>query len=473
MTDFVDVAVLIDPKQIGDGAVDQLQRTFAAQGFSGWTVNDASLEAILIYILATWAADIAQLSAQTRLAVFRAFGTKLLALPYQGGAAATVQSTWTLTDTVGHTIPGGTFLSIADLGFQVQQDVTVPAGSGSATGVSLVATDVGTAYNALTGPVALVEPIDWVSSVSIAASGTSGGANPETDDAYTTRLAGQLALQAPRPITATDYAQMALSVPSTVVPAGVVVGRATALDGWDPSAHTFTASTTNASPNLTAISSFTGLSAGSAISGSGIPAGTYMQSVNTTAATGVMTSTASATATGVSLTATGSNGNERAVTTFVTDGLGNALSSQAMSAIQTWLAGFREINFNVSVLAPSYTTIYVTCAVHALPGYDTTALASAVQAAILNYLSPAQWGNPLFQTTPSGAAVSWLSSAQGFATVRYLKLVGLVENVLGVDYVSTLTLGFSASPVGTSDLTLLGPAPLPQSTAAGVIVTTV
>lgn len=478
-TDFVDLNAQIDPQAIGDGAVDQLRATFAANGYPDWTANDAALEIILIYVLALWAADTAQLSAQARLAIFRAFGTKLMNLPYLGGASATAQSTWQLVDTLGHTIPGGTYLTVADHGFYVLVDVAVPAGSGAATGVSIVAVENGTDYNGLTGPVQLVEQIDWVAPNGITlAAATSGGADAETDDAYTTRLGGQLALQAPRPITASDYATMALSVPSTLVSAGVVVGRATALDGYDPTAHTFTGTIATGSPNVTGMSSTVGVTAGSQLSGTGIPAGVTFVSVNAAAASGVMSANATTTAT-ETITATGSYSNTRTVTTFVTDPLGNALPSDAMTAIQNWLATFREINFVPYVKAPSYNTIYVTAQIHALPGYDPTALVASVQQALLNYLSPAQWGNPLYATSPSGSASQWLNSGQGFATIRYNKILNVIESVLGVDYVpggsAGLAIGFAPSPSGTSDLTMSGPAPLPKAdvTTPTVVVTAV
>jgi hypothetical protein len=78
---------------------------------------------------------------------------------------------------------------------------------------------------------------------------------------------------------------------------------------------TFTANTTNASATLTNISNFLNLGPGVAISGAGIPAGTYIGTINTSAGTatmvqvdGVTASPATATATGITVTYVSSTG---------------------------------------------------------------------------------------------------------------------------------------------------------------------
>lgn len=65
-----------------------------------------------------------------------------------------------------------------------------------------------------------------------------------------------------------------------------------------------TGTTVNGSPNITALSSVTGVNPGASISGSGIPAGTYVISVSGTSA--VLSANATAGATGVALTFTDS-----------------------------------------------------------------------------------------------------------------------------------------------------------------------
>ena len=72
---------------------------------------------------------------------------------------------------------------------------------------------------------------------------------------------------------------------------------------------TFTANTTNGTNTLSSISNFLNLGAGVAISGNGIPAGTYIGTVNTGAGTATMVASdgttpvnATATATGITVT---------------------------------------------------------------------------------------------------------------------------------------------------------------------------
>jgi hypothetical protein len=228
-----------------------------------------------------------------------------------------VQSTWTIVGAPGDPIPAGTYLTINDQGFYVQAETPVATGNSTITGVTLVAVDSGTSYNNLAGPPILSEQIDWVTTV--AQTGlTSEGADPEGDDSYQNRLAADLRLQAPRPITASDYPPFVLSVPSTIVPAGVVVGRATAIDGYNPTATaTFTANTTNGSASLTSASSIAALGPGTKLSGTGIPANTTVLSAAST--TVVMDKQATATGSVVTITATGTYNNSKVISTFVTD----------------------------------------------------------------------------------------------------------------------------------------------------------
>jgi hypothetical protein len=133
------------------------------------------------------------------------------------------------------------------------------------------------------------------------------------------------------------------------------------------------------------------------------------------------------------------------------------------------LQGYREVSFDPFVEPPSYSTIYVSCQVSVLPGYDPSSAAAGVQAAIISYLSPATWGNPGAVSTGQS---TWLNSGNGFNIVRFNSLIGVAESVPAVAYVPNggLQLGFTASPSGTVDLLMPGPAPLPQSSTSTVLV---
>jgi len=450
--DLTSLGLLTSSSDLADEAIESLQASIP-----GYEPSPGNLEVIQIEAIALLAAEVAAVAAQMPSAAFRAFGTQIVGAQYIQGAAAQGALTFTLSDALGHTIPAGTELTVAELAFFTVQDLVIGAGSSSGS-VTIAAVEAGTLYNGASTPCELVTNIDWVSSLSLGGA-TLGGVDAEDDTAYQNRLVAELALQAPRPITASDYQKMALSFPPAPGTAQQEVGRATAVDGYNPASSSFTASTANGSPTLSAVSSFAGVSVGSALSGAGIPAQASVQAINQGAGTITMSAPASATAAGVSVTATGTYGNARAVAVFVTDQNGVALSAGSMAAIAAWLQSYREVNFIVSVLSPSYTTIYVTCAIHPYPGWDGSSVAAAVQQQIIGFLSPARWGQP-----PFGDQTTWLNST----VVRYLKLVGVIEQVPGVDYCASLELDTSPAPSASADIPLSGAAALPQASATSV-----
>lgn len=456
MPDFIDVAITTDQPTIVDAALTQLAADLQASGVTGYVPNEGNMEVILLNVVAQLAADLALMASQVPAAIFRTFGTQLEGLPYNNAAFATATSAWTLTDTLGHTIPGGTQVTLGGFGFYVETDVVVGATT-SAT-VALIAVDSGTGYNGLSGAALLVDNLNFVASV-LVTTPSSGGSDQETDLDYQDRLAEQLALQAPRPITAPDYAAFVRTVPVTV--AGVVVGRATAIDGYDPTVTTFTG-TTNGTTTVSAVSSFTGITAGSILNGTGVT-NNVVVSINTGANTLVLTTAATGSHAAQTMTSTGSYGNERTVTVFVTDTSGNALTSLEMTTLDTWLQGFREVNFLVYVKAATYTTVYITYEIHVLPGYIGASVVTNVNTALTQFLNPLLWANPLVASGAGSAA--WADPTLGFNIVRYNKVLGIIEGVPGVDYVpsgsSGLAIALTASPVATANLTLPGPAPLP------------
>lgn len=204
-----------------------------AANLPGWVPRDGHLEVWLAYALARMAATTAQVAGQASEAIFQYFGQSLLGLPALAGAPATMPSTWTLTDTLGHTIPAGTIVAYqtSPTGsqlFAAVADVVVAPGSGAtaAGGVTLTAVVPGVAGNGLApGAVQLFSNLAWVSSV-VTTAASSGGVDPETTDAYLDRLRGQLKLLSPRPILPADFAAIATSQTG--------VSRATALNGYNP-----------------------------------------------------------------------------------------------------------------------------------------------------------------------------------------------------------------------------------------------
>lgn len=213
-------------------ALTKLVELIEAEGIEGYEPLEGQLEVIILAVAAVLFANTAQTAAVVLPAVFRQYGLQLLKLPYNEGAAATAITTWTVVPSEGvRTIEAGTQIEAGGLGFKVEANTEVKAKATSIE-VPVVAVARGAEYNKVSGVAKQVNPYDWVTEVQIVGE-TGGGAEQETDEEYLDRLAAQLELQAPRPVNAADFAPFLLGVPSSILPAGIVVGRATAIDLYD------------------------------------------------------------------------------------------------------------------------------------------------------------------------------------------------------------------------------------------------
>jgi hypothetical protein len=143
----------------------------------------------------------------------------------------------------------------------------------------------------------------------------------------------------------------------------------------------------------------------------------------------------------------------RCVTVAVAGADGLACSSSVKADVLADLQAAREVNFLVFVVDATYTLIDVAFQVKVYPGYDPTAVASAVIAALEAWLSPANWGAPPYGDTGTS---SWLNTN----VVRYLEVAEQINRVDGVNYIITLTTRVSGGSMGTVDLNLPGPAGL-------------
>jgi Baseplate J-like protein len=205
---------------IASDAETLLQDFLDALADDGWTPQATDLIYRIGQAFTLAAQNAAEVAASMPAAVFRTLGTELFGVAYQAATPAEADVVFTLADTDGHTIPADTSVQIGDAYFATVEDVDVAAGSNTAT-VLVRALDTGAASNGYIDPVELVNPLAWVDSLAVLAP-TSGGTDEEADDVYQSRLADDLALMTPRPITDADFGILARSTP------GVVVGRATA-----------------------------------------------------------------------------------------------------------------------------------------------------------------------------------------------------------------------------------------------------
>src|SRR5664280_1853046 len=212
--------------------------TFLATAIPGYVPHEGNLEVWIIEAVAQLEAENRVLLSLVPAEIFRWFGKSVMSIPSIDAAPATAQSTWSMRDTTGYTIPQGTVVVYQPSGtsetfFQVQSDVVVvPGQSSTATGeVTLVAINPGTDSNGLIGQqVNLVSSLAYVSSITSTTT-TAGGVDAETDDEYLSRLRAELKLLTPRPILPSDFAVLAQKIPG--------VDRSIAIDGYNPADSTY------------------------------------------------------------------------------------------------------------------------------------------------------------------------------------------------------------------------------------------
>jgi hypothetical protein len=229
---FVEAEVTQSEQRLKELMRATLVELLEASGVVGYEAKSAALEVIILSVAAALFAGTAQTSALVLNAIFRQFGTQLLKLPFNEGASATGKTKWAIAPAEGiRVIEAGTQIEAGGQGFYVEVDTEVPA---KATSVELqvIAIERGIEGNKVSGVAQQINPYDWVTEVQFVGE-TSGGAEQESDTEYLVRLANQLQLQAPRPVNAANFAPFLLGVPSGILPAGVVVGRATAIDLYD------------------------------------------------------------------------------------------------------------------------------------------------------------------------------------------------------------------------------------------------
>ena len=227
MPEYIEFPVDTDPESLAEDAFDYIQAHFP-----GWVPNDANLDTIMIEVGARLAAEARDVASIVPVDIFTYFG-ELVGIPPVMATPASVETTWTMIDYAGYTIPSGTQVGIRIAGdelipFETITDTIIPPGSYQAFNVLIFAIEPGgesSQIGTANGPVELIDTLDFVTTITQEVL-TSGGVDAETEEEYLDRLRTRLQLLAPRPIIARDYAIMAQDI------AGVE--RAIALDGYNP-----------------------------------------------------------------------------------------------------------------------------------------------------------------------------------------------------------------------------------------------
>ena len=380
MSNYVNVPIEVDQQDVVQDAYDYIQGRV-----DGWEPATGNLDTIIIEATSEEAAELREVASEVTTTIFRYYGATLMGIEPIYDTPAIAYTTWTVQDNLGYTIDAGTIVGYRTaeeelLTFETFEAVTIPPGQTATTvgQVLVTATDPGQASSGLGGPGAameLVDPISWVTGVTMAGI-SSGGTDAESDDDYLNRLVSRLQLMSDTLVLPRDFQLAAMSVPG--------VGRTLVLDGYNPANQTFN--------------------------------------------------------------------NERMIAVAVVDANGEPVSTTVKNELDTVLENSREINFIVNIMDPTYTLIDVTFAAKARPGFIPADVELAAEAAVRDYLSPNNWGTSIDEPR------EWVR----VTAVRYLEIATVINNVDGIDYVTTLTLNIDGQAPGTADLTLPGNAPMPR-----------
>jgi Baseplate J-like protein len=218
------------------------EQQIAAQVFNrlaakvpGWEAHDGNPDTWLIEAFAVVAAELRALIRDVPDAIFITHGTEVLGMPIRAPAPALGVSRWTARDDRGYQIRTGAQITIArtgdDLvGFEVLAGAEIAPGETVVENVPIRAVEDGAAGNGLLGPAEVSDPLDWVESV-IVPRATTDGDDGQDRTQYLGMLSNLLRIVAFRPVLPGDFALLALTIPG--------VGRAVAMDGYDPIADTW------------------------------------------------------------------------------------------------------------------------------------------------------------------------------------------------------------------------------------------
>jgi hypothetical protein len=163
--------------------------------FAGWQPVEG---APLTWLVKAWARVgnqlVDQASAMSK-AAFKRFGESIVSVPPIQAAPATAESTWTMIDKAGYTIPAGTQVGIeasgdSVVGFTTVGAVTVAPGAENAT-VLLQSVEAGVAANGLTADPLLIDSLSFVQAIELVGE-TADGVDEEEEDAYLNRLVEEL-----------------------------------------------------------------------------------------------------------------------------------------------------------------------------------------------------------------------------------------------------------------------------------------
>jgi hypothetical protein len=370
-----------------------------AERAPGWQAHDGNPDVWVIEAFSEVAAELRALITTVTQAIFITYGSEVLGRPIRPAAPATAPTRWIAEDDRGYDVAPGLQIVVAKtgdqlVGFEVISGGSILPGQTIIEGIEVVAVRNGADANGLLGAAELADPLDWVRSVELTAP-SEGGDDGQDRDAYLDNLTNLLRIIAFRPVLPPDFALLALQVPG--------VGRAVAMDGYDPGAPPL--------PGPARAPSW---------------------------------------------------GNVRTVTLVLTDPEGEPLPDPVKDRVRAELEDARELNFIVNTIDPTYEPIDVTYEVTTFAEQDEELVRETCDDALRQMLAPSQFR--LGITSPAIAAGEVIPPPEqgqraGRSVIRVNDLIGRLDRVRGVDFVGPgdlLVNGVHA------DYPLEGPTTLPR-----------
>lgn len=146
------------------------------------------------------------------------------------------------------------------------------------------------------------------------------------------------------------------------------------------------------------------------------------------------------------------------ITVAVRNAAGQPVSSGLRNQVKAFLTANAISPLTVWVIDPTYTALTVHFVAVARAGADPTIVEASAISAVADFLSPANWGRPSTVDGFARGTRHWESQP----VVRFQHVSAVLDGVPDLDHWTTLTLNG-----GTSDITLTGPAGLPNPTVTG------
>lgn len=222
---YIDPEVLVD-----EGTLAEAILAAIADQIPGWDAAEGHVETSLAEAMAIVASTVAVLLRDEARDAYSGFGEAILGIPRRTAEIAQTFATWTAGDDVGYLIPDGSQVVMdgpggVRVGFATVGDRVIASGQTTATNVRMVALEPGAQGNGLSGPAVAFDPIPGIVGVELTVE-SGGGGDDEPIEEYADRLADRARRLRTVPVTADDYAAIALDVPG--------VARALAVNLLDP-----------------------------------------------------------------------------------------------------------------------------------------------------------------------------------------------------------------------------------------------